>query len=64
MIYFELIVKLYKKTKVNIKLHDTKLLGFISATILLGKITSPKDVLWTSPYDPLCNAKGRPLPTS
>ena len=38
MIYFELIVKLYKKTKVNIKLHDTKLLWFISATISLGKI--------------------------
>ena len=35
----------------------------------LGKITSrgrpedvPKEVLWTSSYGPLCNAKGRPLP--
>ena len=26
--------------------------------------TSPKDFLWTSLYGPLCNAKGRPLPTS
>ena len=23
-----------------------------------------KDVLWTPPYGPLCNAKGRPLPRS
>ena len=38
----------------------------------LGKIASrespadvpPKDVLWMSPYGPLCNANGRPLPTS
>ena len=54
MIYFELIVKLYKKTKVNIKLHDTKLLWFISATILLGKITSqgrPEDVPKRRPMD-------------
>ena len=26
--------------------------------------TSPKDVLYTSQYGRLCNAKGRPLPTS
>ena len=26
--------------------------------------TSPNDVLWTSRYGPVCNAKGRPTPTS
>ena len=26
--------------------------------------TCLKDVLWTFPYGPLCNAKGCPLPTS
>ena len=26
--------------------------------------TSPKVILWTSPYGPLCNVKGRPLQTS
>ena len=26
--------------------------------------TSREDVLWTSPYGTLCNAKGRPLPIS
>ena len=31
-------------------------------SVPLGKITSPKDVLWTYPYGPLCNAKWRPLP--
>ena len=30
----------------------------------LCKISSLKDILWTSPYGPLCNAKGRNLPTS
>ena len=25
--------------------------------------TSPKDVLWTTLFGPLCNAKGRPIPT-